>query len=152
MLLTSLSCFIALWKHTCRPIKTHVQSKLFFDFISYTSLNAYEIGRNVVGPNVVCPFARHVCTCPWALTHTLKKDMHKTNINPLVLNASFCLKWKIKRRRTISQQLGGMFNCPSKLFYYLSSTNFFLRLGLLKAFVKNLKIGWGKVLATCTSC
>ena len=28
--LTSFSCFIALWKHTCRPIKTHVLSKLFY--------------------------------------------------------------------------------------------------------------------------
>ena len=27
--LTSFSCFIAQWKHTCRPIKTHVLSKLF---------------------------------------------------------------------------------------------------------------------------
>ena len=30
-LLTSFSCFIALWKHTCRPIKTHVLSKLFYN-------------------------------------------------------------------------------------------------------------------------
>ena len=29
-LLTPLSCFITLWKHTCRPIKTHVLSKLFY--------------------------------------------------------------------------------------------------------------------------
>ena len=29
-LLASFSCFIALWKHTCRPIKTHVISKLFY--------------------------------------------------------------------------------------------------------------------------
>ena len=29
-LLTSFSCFITLWKHTCRPIKTHILSKLFF--------------------------------------------------------------------------------------------------------------------------
>ena len=27
-LLTPFSCFIALWKHTCRPIKTHVLSRL----------------------------------------------------------------------------------------------------------------------------
>ena len=27
---TSISCFIALWKHTYRPIKTHVLSKLFY--------------------------------------------------------------------------------------------------------------------------
>ena len=30
ILLTSFSCFIVLWKHTCRPIKTHVLSKLFY--------------------------------------------------------------------------------------------------------------------------
>ena len=29
-LLTPFSCFIALWKHTCRPIKTHVPSKLIY--------------------------------------------------------------------------------------------------------------------------
>ena len=30
-LLTPFSCFIALWKHTCWPIKTHVLSKLFYN-------------------------------------------------------------------------------------------------------------------------
>ena len=30
ILLTSFSCFIALSKHTCRPIKPHVLSKLFY--------------------------------------------------------------------------------------------------------------------------
>ena len=29
IVLTSFSCSIALWKHTCRPIKTHVLPKLF---------------------------------------------------------------------------------------------------------------------------
>ena len=29
-LLTSFSCFAALWKHTCWPIKTNVLSKLFY--------------------------------------------------------------------------------------------------------------------------
>ena len=29
--LTSFSWFIALWKHTCRPIKMHVLSKLFYN-------------------------------------------------------------------------------------------------------------------------
>ena len=33
ILLTPFSCFIALWKHTCWPIKTHVQSKLFYKTI-----------------------------------------------------------------------------------------------------------------------
>ena len=30
ILLTSFSCFITLWKHTCRPIKTPVLSTLFY--------------------------------------------------------------------------------------------------------------------------
>ena len=33
ILLSSFSCFIALWKHTCRPIKAHILSKLFYKFI-----------------------------------------------------------------------------------------------------------------------
>ena len=36
-LLTSFSCFIALWKHTCGPIETHVLSKLFYK-INYSIL------------------------------------------------------------------------------------------------------------------
>ena len=31
-LLTPFSCFISLWKHTCRPIKTHVLSKLLYKY------------------------------------------------------------------------------------------------------------------------
>ena len=31
-LLKPFSCFIGLWKHTCRPIKTHVLSKLFYNY------------------------------------------------------------------------------------------------------------------------
>ena len=31
ILLTSFSYFIALWKHTCRQVKTHVTSKLFYN-------------------------------------------------------------------------------------------------------------------------
>ena len=30
LLLTPFSCFIALWKHNCRPIKTHVLSRYYF--------------------------------------------------------------------------------------------------------------------------
>ena len=37
-LLTSFSCFIVLWKHTCRPIKTHVLSKLFYNYYLFTYL------------------------------------------------------------------------------------------------------------------
>ena len=50
-LLTPFSCFIALWKHTCKPIKTHIQSKLFHKHLSnYVPLeclrNALNNGTN----------------------------------------------------------------------------------------------------------
>ena len=35
-LLMSFLCFIALWKHTCRPIKMHILSNLFYTVSSYT--------------------------------------------------------------------------------------------------------------------
>ena len=30
---TSFLCLIALWKHTCRPIRTHVVSELFYNWL-----------------------------------------------------------------------------------------------------------------------
>ena len=37
ILLTTFSCFIATWKHTCTPIKTHVLSKLFYNILNNKS-------------------------------------------------------------------------------------------------------------------
>ena len=39
-LFTPFSCFIALWKHTCRPIKMHIHvlSKLFYNYSLILSL------------------------------------------------------------------------------------------------------------------
>ena len=44
--LTSFSCFIALWKHTCRPIKRHVLSKLFYN--SFLKILFFDSARKTI--------------------------------------------------------------------------------------------------------
>ena len=43
ILLTSFSCFIELWKHSCKPIKTHVLSKLFYKKTFTLRITTYTI-------------------------------------------------------------------------------------------------------------
>ena len=57
-IVTSFSCFIALWKHTCRPIKKHVLSKLFYELFDARFRNPVviqkELNTNILSSCFLC--------------------------------------------------------------------------------------------------
>mgnify|MGYP001795532897 CR=1 FL=1 len=59
ILLTSFSCFLALWKHTCRPIKTYVLSKLFYDMKCNSKVVAKRFFIDSIADQMVLCFGEY---------------------------------------------------------------------------------------------